>query len=352
MAKVSICVPTYNYGRFIGTVIQSVLEQSYKDFEIVICDNCSTDNTRQVVSSFKDSRIKYFLNEKNIGMYNNFNRTIKYARGEFLKFFCADDWLHPRYLEEAVGIFESYPNLGIVGSSHYGVEDETGRILSIRLSPFGRREMIPKQQALHAFTKYGNIVATPTQVIVRRSALDEVGIFDPDYEPGCDMHLWMRILTRWDLGWLVEPRSYNRIHPHQSSWLWEFTDEGFNCNFKIWLDLNKWFPSRITEDLVREGLYTYSCRQLLNAFLLFIRGRFREGGWISARVFKNNSFLGVMPRFVAEFPLFLWFEIVRKLAPAIGRSVLYSPHPHFGPKMAVIPIEVNEIKAGMQRDSK
>src|SRR5215203_3758698 len=105
MAKVSVLTPTYNYGHYLSEAIASVLSQTYTDFELVILDNFSTDNTADVASSFLgDSRVKYYRNERNIGSINNFNEAINRASGEYIQFLFADDLLLPRALETFVRV--------------------------------------------------------------------------------------------------------------------------------------------------------------------------------------------------------------------------------------------------------
>lgn len=93
MPKISVCIPTYNSGEFLSEAIQSVLDQSFQNFELIISDNASEDNTTEIVNAFNDSRIQYYRNKKNIGMYENFNHCLDLAEGEYIKFLCATDYL-------------------------------------------------------------------------------------------------------------------------------------------------------------------------------------------------------------------------------------------------------------------
>ena len=90
-ALVSVCIPVYNGEQTIEKTIESVLKQTYKNLEIVVLDNCSTDNTREVVGSFDDARLKLVVNERNLGMMGNWNRCFDYASGKYMIIMCADD---------------------------------------------------------------------------------------------------------------------------------------------------------------------------------------------------------------------------------------------------------------------
>jgi len=96
----SICIPNYNYGHFIGETIQSVLDQTYPHYEIIVADNASTDNSVDVVQSFKDDRIRLIRNRYNIGFAPNLQRATMYARNEFINLLSADDQMKPMALEE------------------------------------------------------------------------------------------------------------------------------------------------------------------------------------------------------------------------------------------------------------
>ena len=107
--KVSVLIPTYNYAHYLPEAIDSVLAQTFEDFEVIIVDNCSTDNTEEIVMEYlqKDKRIQYFKNEENIGPYRNYNQCLLYASGEYIKFLNADDKFAPTLLEKFVHILEN-----------------------------------------------------------------------------------------------------------------------------------------------------------------------------------------------------------------------------------------------------
>src|ERR1035438_1370812 len=103
---VSICIPTYNTGNYIAAAIQSVLDQTYTNLEIIITDNCSTDNTIEIINSFHDPRISYFRNDHNFGVEYNWNKSLKLAKGKYLKLLCADDIIYPDCIREQVSVME------------------------------------------------------------------------------------------------------------------------------------------------------------------------------------------------------------------------------------------------------
>ena len=111
--KISIGIPVYNGANYLGEMIDSILAQTFSDFELIITDNASTDETAEVVNSYAkdDPRIRYFLNEKNIGAAGNYNRCFEHGRGEYFKWCAHDDQLSPNYLEACLKLLEADPNL-------------------------------------------------------------------------------------------------------------------------------------------------------------------------------------------------------------------------------------------------
>src|SRR3972149_3665070 len=109
MPKVSVCIPSYNHARYIGASIESVLAQSFEDWELVIVDNFSTDDTQAVVKSFRDPRIRSYASDRNVGLVRNWNRCVSLARGEYVGILPADDIYLPRMLERSVGRLDAHP---------------------------------------------------------------------------------------------------------------------------------------------------------------------------------------------------------------------------------------------------
>src|SRR5215213_7562073 len=114
--KVSVLMPTLNYARFLPEAIESVLNQTLTDLELIIVDNGSTDETDEVVQRYlTDKRVRYYKNYTK-GMAGNWNKCIEYSKGTYLKFLCADDKFHPQLLEKFVAIMETNLHVSIVTS--------------------------------------------------------------------------------------------------------------------------------------------------------------------------------------------------------------------------------------------
>lgn len=215
--RVSVCIPTYNMASFLGECIASVLAQTIDDVEVIVCDNRSTDATNEVVERFKDERIRFFVNERNLGLFGNFNRTIAHARGEYVKFLCADDRLDARYLERALALFQAHPTVGIVTALHTWI-DVDGRVIA-RHAParLAGPVVVPADEMHRRAPWHHNEIGTPSHAMVRREALERVGGFDLAYEIAADWELWVRIFGAYGAGFLRDYLVEIRIHSTQQS---------------------------------------------------------------------------------------------------------------------------------------
>src|SRR5687767_7387347 len=117
---VSICIPSYNSGEFIKQTLESVLAQTYGNIEVIVADDVSKDDTVQIARSISDPRLKVSVNEKNLGVVGNWNRSIELANGEYIKIMGADDLLAPSCVDEQVKAFlNSKENIALVTSYKY-----------------------------------------------------------------------------------------------------------------------------------------------------------------------------------------------------------------------------------------
>ncbi|MCR4418630.1 MAG: glycosyltransferase [Clostridia bacterium] len=181
---VSVIIPTYNRAHLVGRAIKSVLNQTYQDFEIIVVDDASRDNTEEVVRSFNDPRIRYLRHEHNLGGSAARNTGIRAARGEFIAFLDSDDEWLPEKLAYQLAVFSEDHDCGAVYTELVWVSDDgPARRVGTR-APEGN---ILKQLL------GSNVVGTTSSVVIRRECLERVGLFDETL-PSCqDWDLWIRI---------------------------------------------------------------------------------------------------------------------------------------------------------------
>ena len=243
--KVSILIPTYNYAHYIGEAIESALNQTYTDFELIIIDDQSKDNTDEVVEKYlSDPRVKYYKNEKNLGLAANFNEALKYATGDYIKYLLADDVFHPALLERMVPVMDMYPKVTLVTSKRdmFGSKSKSSEPPLLHLQD-GKTVIYASLKE-----KAGNWIGEPTTVMFRKSAL-HIGNFNTSYTCLVDWEMWLRLLTVGDCYIIPETLSYFRVHDKQASKLimndykYTFEDYTFYKSVKsenaLHLDLSK-----------------------------------------------------------------------------------------------------------------
>jgi len=221
---VSVLMPTYNYAHYISEAIQSVLDQTYQDFELVIIDDRSSDNTDEVVKPFlADPRVRYYKNEKNLGLVGNFNKCLEYANGRYIKYLLADDKFDKELLAKFVPVMDQNPGVSLVTSDNYvfGVRSK------IRHLPLQGKHK--GNEVIFSVLKEGrgNWIGEPTVVMFRKTALASVGKFSGKYTCLVDINMWLRLLMTGDCYIIPEPLSYFRQHPKQAS---------SKTNVQNWLD--------------------------------------------------------------------------------------------------------------------
>lgn len=215
---VSVLMPTYNQDRFIGCAINSVLAQSFADFELIISDNASTDTTRQIVESFlnQNTRIRYYLNDSNIGAHANFNLTLKRAgASKYFIVLSSDDWWEPDLLEHLVDLAERNPEVTLVHSDTYRV-DENGTVIN-RYSDLwssmpraGRHRGIKE---LFLSGCYFNVNATLVNRAHQFALYPSDQLFDPTLKYTADYHLWLQLMIRGAAAYYVpQPLAFYRKH--------------------------------------------------------------------------------------------------------------------------------------------
>jgi len=124
-ARITVGIPTFNRADLLSQAIESVLEQTYRNFRLIVSDNASTDETRELVASVSDPRLEYVRAETNIGMIGNFNRVIELAETEFLMLLPDDDRLYPDYLGAVVDVLERNPRVGLVHTAFDEIDIES-----------------------------------------------------------------------------------------------------------------------------------------------------------------------------------------------------------------------------------
>ncbi len=186
MPKVSVIIPTHNRAEFLCSAIISVLNQTFQDFEIIVVDDASMDNTHEVVSSFNDKRIKYMRHEINKGASAARNTGIKNSSSDYIAFLDDDDeWLAEK-LEMQISLLEKTPpKVGVVYTGYVIVDRASGQIIYQRIST--------KKGDIFNEMLIENVIGATPSVLLRKECFNKVGLFDENLSTFEDWDMWIRI---------------------------------------------------------------------------------------------------------------------------------------------------------------
>lgn len=212
---ISICLPLYNSGRHVQGTIASIAAQTCHNWELILVDDCSSDQTVSVVTrmieDLRDPRVKFYTNATRLGMVENWNRTTAEAAGEFIKLIGQDDLLSPDCLESQCAIMQRHPEVTIVTCARR-VVDPGGKPLMVRKC-FPREGVFNGRETIRRCLSSGtNIIGEPVSVLFRRSTLGAKNLFEPSILYCTDLDLWLRLLGKGDLYYMLEPKTSYRIH--------------------------------------------------------------------------------------------------------------------------------------------
>jgi len=206
MPKVSIVIPTYNRAKLLKRAIHSVLNQTYQDYEIIIVDDGSTDNTEEVVRSFNDNKVIYIKHERNKGAPAARNTGIRAARGEYVAFQDSDDEWLPEKLEKQIKAFKTASTeIGIVYTGFWRIEGD-------KRTFFPSPNITPKEGAIHDALLKGNFVGTPS-TLVKKECFEKAGMFDEKLPMLEDWELWIRISKCYCFKYIDEALAISYYNP-------------------------------------------------------------------------------------------------------------------------------------------
>lgn len=204
---VSILIPTYNRAALLKRAVESALKQNYGNIEIVISDNCSSDDTEEIISKFSDDRIRYFANQKNIGPILNWRLSLKRAMGGLSIILCDDDFfLDEQYIEKAVKLFIKYPSMNLVIT-----DCVLGRPDNKHITHLGLNESVSGVTFFRNFWTRNFSIPVISNVFKTSKAL-ELDPFTDGEILYSDIELWLKLMLVGDVGYINSPSVYYNFH--------------------------------------------------------------------------------------------------------------------------------------------
>jgi glycosyltransferase involved in cell wall biosynthesis len=218
MPKVSVIIPSFNRSNFLRSAIESVLKQTFQDFEIIVVDDASTEDVLGIVQGFCDKRIKYIRHETNKGEAGARNTGLTHSRGEFIAFLDDDDEWFPEKLGLQVAKLEdSLPGTGLIYTGILAIDPINNRRWQVIPSYRGNtyQELMKK-----------NIIVTPSTVLLKKECTETVGLFDSNIAYGLDYDYWIRIAKNYVFEYIPEPLVKYRVHDNRLSTNFELLAQG------------------------------------------------------------------------------------------------------------------------------
>ncbi len=313
MPKISICIPTFNRVNLLPLAINSVLQQTEQDFELIVCDDGSTDGTAEMMSKIEDNRVRYIRHPKNIGKSNNMRSGFDAATGDYFIKFDDDDRLTPEFLAKTTAILDQYPQIDFVGTDHWiinidNIRDEIAT--QSNSQRWGRTTLKAGEvenllQVLFVQQSF-QIGAT----LFRRQALLDVGYMRPNIQNCEDNDLLVRLAIAGKKAYYLPERLMEyRVHPEQ---------QGIHRAIPYLRDKVQYLQSYEFEDQSLEQIRRSRLQesQLLLGLRLIENGDTQKGQqlvWESQSFSPGKAWTGL---FLSLFPVGLRgkaFEMLRKM---------------------------------------
>jgi glycosyltransferase involved in cell wall biosynthesis len=274
--SISVCIPVYNGARWLREAMTSVVAQTRTDFELVVVDNRSSDGSLDLACELarSDERIRVVENAETFGAAPNHNRCLELAEGELVKFLHHDDRMREDCLDRMAAVFEAHPSVGLVFSRREILLDDPSdpraqawkrdyELLHDRFQSLsevnGGRALLRQYLPALGGTDFANWIGEPSAVMLRRSALDQIGGFDGRVRQSFDIGLWLRLMAAHDVGFIDQPLVTFRHHS-------ESLTAGMAARRDDWLDL-LWILESLLADpsfrSERRRLSTLRRRELL-----------------------------------------------------------------------------------------
>ena len=188
--KISVIMSVFNGEKYLRESIESILNQTYSDFEFIIINDASTDKTKEILEKYgqQDQRIKIINNLTNIGLTKSLNKALRIAQGEYIARQDADDFSSAERFEKQIEFLEKNPEIKLLGTFGYSI-DGAGKILREEKFPISPEEIkktfIKRNQFIHG------------SIIIEKKALDQIGFYNEDFETTQDYELWFRFLRKF-----------------------------------------------------------------------------------------------------------------------------------------------------------
>jgi hypothetical protein len=217
MPLVSVVIPSFNHGKFIAECIQSVLNQTFQDWELIITDDGSSDRSVEIIKSFRDPRIRSFFFPENRGVHVAMANCFEQARGNYLAVLNSDDSFFPRKLEVQLAVMRDNPSIPAVFTHVKRIDEEGRMLLEDRLKPNGfHQRNRTRWQWLRRFFDHGNCLCHPS-ILINRALYGDLGTTTLMFHQLPDFLMWIKLCQRSDFYVVQEPLLNFRVRSRKTN---------------------------------------------------------------------------------------------------------------------------------------
>ncbi len=226
--KVNVLMPVYNGSAQIAEAIESILDQTYSDFSLIIVDNCSTDNTADIVRKFHDKRIHYTCNSQNLGLIGNVNRCLEMADGQYVCIFAHDDVMLPENLERKARLLDEHPGVGFVHSDILVIDTEGKTVADHIWHKDSTLDYIEEGSVV--FGKYLDYLPWGSSIFIgsvlaRKACFERVGHYNVQLPHCGDSEILMRMMLFYHVACIGSQLVKYRVHPTSESSCFGFSHD-------------------------------------------------------------------------------------------------------------------------------
>ncbi len=314
MSKVSIIIPNYNYGIFIAKTLDSVLAQTFQEYEVIVIDDGSTDHSLKVIKSFSekfDGKL-VLLTQQNKGVYAARNLGLRHAQGEYIAFLDADDIWFPELLEESVNLLEANPDFHLVYSNTEYFDSKTGLAKGLNFDERSGKIPVTGKCVDKLFTQ-GNFVPLMS-VVMRRDVIDSVGYFDEKLRVAADYEFFMRVSSTFPVAYTG--KVLVRVRRHGNN----LTNKSLlqaKANLRVIRNILRFDASLSTKLSKAELDQKWYQAYYALGFNLILNGYQRRGRLMLNRAFRINKSIWhnkiVLYFFLSFMPAIKWISACRKV---------------------------------------
>jgi glycosyltransferase involved in cell wall biosynthesis len=217
---ISVVMPVYNNSEFLSKAIQSILNQTFKNFELIILDDGSEEDVEAIISDFNDTRIRFYKNDRNIGLTKSLNICLDLTKGDFIARHDSDDIVVKTKLEKQFKAFSA--GVGLVGC--WGRNVDT--LYTTKKHVWFDKDIRVEDDFVKKNITTGNYIIG-AGVVIRKGVFNKIGYYDEEIVTGQDYNMWLRILEHYDFRIVKEdlyyamdnPRSVRRMHNYTGDWV-------------------------------------------------------------------------------------------------------------------------------------